>query len=46
MIDARLVSNGLSFLGDTLVEILLVTFLLLTNVNELSIRAKNYTIIV
>ena len=46
MIDARLVSNGLSFLGDTLVEILLVTFLLLTNVSELSIRAKNYTIIV
>ena len=40
MIVARLVSNGLIFSGDDPVDIQLVTFLLLSDVKELSIGAK------
>ena len=40
MIDSRLVSSSLIFLGDTLFNIQLVTFLLLSNDSELIIGAK------
>ena len=40
MIGARLVLNGLAFSGDAPVDIQLVTFLLLSNVSELSIETK------
>ena len=46
IINARRESNDLVFLRDTPLGILLVTILLLSNVSELSIGAKNYTIIV
>ena len=38
---SRLVSNGLIFLDDIQVDIQLVTFLLLSNISELRVRAKN-----
>ena len=40
MIVSRLVSNGLIFSDDISVDIQLVTFLLLSNISELSIVAK------
>ena len=40
MVDSRLVSNGLIFSDDIPVDIQLVTFLLLSNIRELSIGAK------
>ena len=40
MVGSRLVSNGLIFLDDILVKIQLVTFLLLSNIRELSIGSK------
>ena len=40
MVGSRLVSNGLIFSDDIQVNILLVTFLLLSNFSELSIWAK------
>ena len=40
MVGERLLSNGLTFLGDTSPDIQLVTFLLLSDVSELSIGAK------
>ena len=40
MVDSRLVSNGLIFSDDTDVNIHLVTFLLLSNIRELSIGQK------
>ena len=40
MIDSRLVSNSSIFLGDTLFNIQLVTFLLLSNDSEPIIGAK------
>ena len=41
MVESRLVSNDLIFSDDILVDIQLVTFLLLSNVSELSTEAKN-----
>ena len=41
MVGAGFSSNGLIFSGDTPVYIQLVTFLLLSNISELSIRAKS-----
>ena len=41
MVGSRLVSNGLSFSDDKLVDIQLVTFSSLPNVTKLSIEAKN-----
>ena len=46
MVGARLVSNGLIFSGDTPVDILLVTLLLLYNVGELSIGEKTKNILI
>ena len=40
MIGSRLASNGLIFSGDIPVDIQFGTFLLLSNVSELSIGAK------
>ena len=40
MVGERLLSNRLTFSGDTPPDIQLVTFLLLSNVSELSIGAK------
>ena len=40
MISLRLVSNGLIFSNNIPVDIYLVTFLLLSNISELSIDAK------
>ena len=40
MVGSRLVSNGLIFSDDILVKIQLVTFLLLSNIRELSIGSK------
>ena len=40
MAGSRLVSNGLIFSDDIPVDIQLVTFLLLSNIRELSIGAK------
>ena len=40
MVGSRLVSNGLIFSDDILVKIQLVTFLLLSNIRELSIWSK------
>ena len=40
MVGERLLSNGLTFLGNTPPDIQLVTFLLLSDVSELSIGAK------
>ena len=40
MVGVRLTSNGLTFLGDTPVDIQLVTFLLLSNISKSSIGAK------
>ena len=40
MVASRLVPNGLFFSDDHLVDIQLVTFLLLSNIRELSIGAK------
>ena len=37
MVGSRLVSNGLNFCGDSLVDIQLVTLLLLSNVSKLDI---------
>ena len=42
MACSRLVSNGLTFSHDIWVDIQLVTFLLLSNISELSIEAKAY----
>ena len=40
MIGSRLVSNGLIFSDDIPINIQLVTFLLVSNISELSIGAK------
>ena len=40
MVGSRLVSNGLIFYGDSLVDIKLVTLLLLSNVSKLDIGAN------
>ena len=40
MVGPRLTSNGLTFLGNTPVDIQLVTFLLLSHVSELSIGTR------
>ena len=40
MVGPRLASNGLTFLGNTPVDIQLVTFLLLSHVSELSIGTE------
>ena len=40
MTGLRLVSNGLIFSGDILVNIQVITFLLLSSISELSIEAK------
>ena len=40
MVESRLVSNGLTFSDDIPVNIQLVTFLLLSNIFELSIQTK------
>ena len=40
MVSSRLVSNGVIFSGDTIVDILLVSYLLLASVSELSVGAR------
>ena len=40
MVSSRLVSNGLIFSDHILIDIQLVTYLLLSNIRELSIGAK------
>ena len=40
VVGSRLVSDGLIFSGDILVNTQLVTFLLPSNINELSVGAK------
>ena len=40
IVSSRLVSNGLIFSDDILVDIQLVTFLLLSNISELNIKTK------
>ena len=40
MVGARLTSNGLIYLGNILSDVQLMTFLLLSNISELSIRVK------
>ena len=40
IVGSRLVSNGVIFSGDTTVDILLVSYLLLASVSELSVGAR------
>ena len=40
MVGSRLVSNGVIFSGDTTVDILLVSYLLLASVSELSVEER------
>ena len=46
MVDSRQVSNVLIFPGAILVDIQLATFLLLSNVSELSFAAKTKTVLI